>query len=321
VSIFFVSSFDHELLLDRENPEVKAIINQQENQFATRVKNLENRQGILTQRTAQLREATKGLEKQLIGVREQLRLIQEEVETEKKLLEQGYATKPRVSALQRAEAELIGQEGKLISDIAKNQEAIGEANLRVLNLETEYLEEIDTLLSQAQSDLASLEKIYWESRDELLRTSIISPVDGIVLNIKFKTQGGVISPGEPILDIVPEEDDLIINAKVRPQDIDEISLGMEAYVVFKSYQQRYLQRINGEVIHISADVLVDPSGEISYYLAKIRVNAEDLEKQDIDIRLTPGMPVEVFITTGARTFLDYLLQPVSRTFDRVLREP
>ncbi len=312
--------FDHPLLADIENPDVKAILVQQTNQFETRIENLENQKAVLSKRISQLNQQTVGLQKQLTGTRTQLSLIQEEVGTVKDLVEKGFATRPRLLALQRAEADLVATEGEYLANIARNQEAIGETELRIINLTTEYLEEVDAFLTEAQARRAGQETAYYESRDELKRTSIVSPVAGLILNLKFKTVGGVIRAGEPILDIVPEEEELIINAKVRPQDIDDIREGMTAYVVFPSYQSRYLHRISAKVIMVSADALVDSQSQESYFLAKIRVNSDDLKNQIQEIEMTPGMPAEVYITTAERTFFQYLFQPIQRTFERAMRE-
>jgi HlyD family secretion protein len=312
--------FDHELLQDQDDPEVQAIISQQISQFETRGDNLITRESILFSRKAQLKQQANGVERQLEGVREQLRLIQEEAATVKELLEQGYDRKPRLLALLRDEAGLVAQEGELIALMARNKEAVGETELRVLSLKTDQLEEVDATLSNTQSERISIEKIYWESVDQLARTSVTSPVKGIVINLAFKTVGGVVRPGEVLMEVVPEEEGLIVNVRLRPQDIDEVRQGMEAYVVFPSYAQRYLHRISGDLIHVSADVIRDDKTGEFYFLAKIRVNTEDLERQAKDIKLTPGMPAEVFIATADRTFFEYLMQPLSRTFERAMRE-
>lgn len=312
--------FAHPLLENREDTEIKAIVDQQINQFRTRKDNIDSSRNILIKRKAQLRQQSFGIRRQLTGVREQLRLIREEVETVSEMFAKGYDRKPRLLALKRAEAGLFAGEGELIANIARNNEVVSEVELRIIGLRTEHLEEVDNQLSTTQAERTSAEKIYWESVDELNRTSIIAPADGVVLNLTFSTVGGVLRPGEPILEIVPDEDELIISARIRPQDIDEIRLGMEAHVIFPSYVQRYMHRIAGELIHISADIMTDTQTNQTYFLAKIRVDAVDMKNQVEDVKLTPGMPAEVYLKTRERTLIDYLLQPISRTFERALRE-
>jgi len=312
--------FDHPLLEDQSDPDVQAIVSQQINQLETRRNNINSSRNILTKRIDQLNQQIGGIQMQIEGTREQLRLIQEEVGTVSQLLEQGFDRRPRLLALQRTEAGLIAEEGELIATVARSNEAISETELRIIGLKTTQLEEVDGLISSTQSERTSIEKIYWESVDELNRTSIVAPTDGVVLNLTFSTVGGVLRPGEPILEIVPDEDELIIAAHVRPQDIDELIEGMAAQVIFPSYVQRYMHRINGTLIHVSADIMTDSQSNESFFLAKIRVDKEDLENQVADVELTPGMPAEVYLKTNDRTLLDYLLQPVSRTFERALRE-
>ena len=144
---------------------------------------------------------------------------------------------------------------------------------------------------------------------------------GTVIDLRYKTTGGVIGPGEAVLDIVPAEDKLIIDARVSPDDIDDVRIGLESYVVFPSYPQRHILRIDGAVTHVSADALEDERSGDPYYLAKVEVFREKLEAVAPQIRLTPGLPAEVFITTEDRTVLEYLLQPLRQTLERSLREP
>lgn len=312
--------FDHPLLKDLENAEVKAVVDQQINQLTTRKNNIDSSRNILNKRIAQLEQQTVGVRMQVTGVREQLLLIREEVGTVVELLAKGYDRKPRLLALQRTEAGLTAQEGELLANVARIHEAVSETELQIIGLKTKHLEEVDNLLSTTQAERTSIEKIYWESADELNRISIVAPTDGVVLNLNFSTVGGVLRPGEPVMEIVPDEDDLIISARVRPQDIDEIRLGMKAKVIFPSYAQRYMHRIDGELIHISADIMTDTQTNQTYFLTKVRVDIADLESQVQDVKLTPGMPAEVYLKTRERTLIEYLLQPVSRTFERALRE-
>jgi HlyD family type I secretion membrane fusion protein len=312
--------FDHPSLEDRDDPEVKATIDQQINQFVARRENMDSRKSILIARKAQLQEQSNGISRQIEGVAKQLGLIREEASTVRELVEKGYDRRPRLLALLREEASLLAREGELMAQLAGNKEAMGEAELRVLSLSTDQMEEIDSLLASTQSKRVSTEKVYWESVNELSRTSVSSPVDGIVLGLVFKTIGGVVRPGEPLLDVVPNERDLIINARLRPQDIDEIHIGMEANVAFPSYAQRYMNHVSGEVIHVSADTITNPKSGESYFEAKIRVNIDDVARQSEEISLSSGMPAEIFIATSQRTFFQYIFQPVSRTYQRAMRE-
>lgn len=311
---------DHPSLSERGDPEVIAVIAQETNQFYTRRANDRNREAIMRQRIVQLEQQIAGAEQQVESVRQQMLLIQQEIETVEGLVRRGLARMPRLLALQRAEADLAGEEGDFVARIARTEEAIGETRLQIINLKIQRAEEIDAELGTTQAARAEVEVQSREGLDRLSRTDIVAPVDGTVLNIRFKTPGGVIRPGEAILDIVPLGGGLVINARVSPRDIDDVHSGLAAYVTFPSYPQRHLLRIDGTVTHVSADTLEDErSGQI-YYDATVRVDRDHLMALAPDVELTPGLPAVVYITGGERTMLDYMLQPVMESLERSFRE-
>ena len=312
--------FNHPLLNGADDPEIAAILDQQRSHFEARASNLETQREILRKRIDQLKKQIDGLRMQRKGVRTQLDLIREEAVVVKDLFEKGYERKPRLLALRRAEAEIVGTEGQLIASIARSKEAIGEAQIRISNLETDHLEEVNARLTQVQADRLSAELIYKGSLDRLVRTRVVSPIDGVVLDVKFKTVGGVIRPGEPILDIVPAGDELIINAHIRPTDIDEVLTGSPATVMFPAFQWRYFNRVNGEVIHVSADAFEDQTTGDRYYMVDVEIDRKHLQEVAPELTLTAGMPAEVFITTADRTVADYLIRPIKRSFERAFRE-
>ena len=172
------------------------------------------RSRILNQRIAQLRQQIVGAEKQLESVRRQNELIGQEVVIVKDMVEKGYERKSRLLALQRTEADLLGQEGELLSRVARAEEQIGETKLQIVNVKVKRKEEVDQQLSETQAKRAEVEQQIKESLDKVARTSIIAPVSGTVLDLKFKTTGGVVRPGEEVLSIVPDKDDLIIDARL-----------------------------------------------------------------------------------------------------------
>lgn len=313
-------TFNHALLRDRDDPEIAAILEQQRSHFAARRDNLETRRQILAKRIDQLNKQKDGLGVQLRGVRTQLKLIREEAAIVEELVAKGYGRKPRLLALQRTEAELVSQNGNLIASIAQVEEAMGETEIQIASLDTNRMEEVDSRLTQVQAQRVSAEKLYQETVDRLARTRVISPIEGVVLDIRFKTVGGVVRPGEPILDIVPARDELIINARIQPTDIDEVSTGSQATVMFSAFQRRYLKRIDGEVIHVSPDAFQDEATGARYYLADIRIDRKQLLDVAPELELAAGMPVEIFITTTERTLADYLIQPIRRSFERAFLE-
>ena len=153
-----------------------------------------------------------------------------------------------------------------------------------------------------------------------ISVSLLAPVVGTIHKLKFHSVGGVIRTGQPILDIVPADDDLIIEARVSPTDIDDVHAGLSAYVTFPSYAQRHMLRIAGEVTHVSADALEDERSGEYFFLAKIKVDREHLQTAAPEIELTPGLPAESYIATGDRTMLEYLSQPFLQSLERAFRE-
>jgi HlyD family type I secretion membrane fusion protein len=313
-------TFDHPSLSDTADPDVRAVIDQQTNQFETRGSADRTRTEILTQRIAQLEQQNIGAERQIAGIRRQLALIREEVVAKTELYEKGFETKPRLLALQREEAALLGNEGELLARIARNNEAIGETKLQIANMLVQRREEIDRELAETQSKRREVEAQIAASLDRLTRTSIVAPVSGTVIDLHFKTVGGVVRPGEPILDIVPEDEYLVIEARVRPVDIDDVRAPGEAYVTFPSYPQRRMIRLPAKVERISADTFTDPRTGERYYSARVTVDRALIKELDPFIELTPGMPAEIYLSTVARTFLDYMLQPLAFAVERAFRE-
>jgi HlyD family secretion protein len=248
-------AFNHPVLRDRAHPEVRDVIEQQVNQLIARRTNDESQESILTQRIAQLQQQRVGAEKQLLSVRRQNQLIKEEIVIVNDMYEKGYERKSRLLSLQRTEADLTGQEGELLSRIARADEQIGETKLQIINIIIKRKEAIDQQLSETQARRAEVEQQISQSLDRLSRTTLVASVAGTVLDLRFKTIGGVLRPGEEVLSIVPYDEKLVIDARVSPRDIDDVHAGQNAYVIFPSFPQRNLHRIDARVRTVSADAL------------------------------------------------------------------
>jgi len=313
--------FAHPLLRDTADPEVAQVIAQQSSLFEARASNFATRNDILKKRIGQMEKQIDGLTIQLKGVRKQLQLVREEEETVADLVKKGYERKPRLLALQRTEAEISATEGDLIASIARGEDAISEIEIRISNQETDLLEQVDARLTEVSAERISAEKIFRETVDRLSRTHVVSPIDGVVLDVRFKTVGGVVRAGEPILDIVPQgADELIINARIRTTDIDDVVNGSPATVMFSAFQRRYLKRIKGSVVRVSADAFTDEATRERYYLVDVKIDPDNLQEVAPELELTAGMPADVFIATRQRTVAQYLIQPVMRSFERAFRE-
>jgi len=302
------------------DPAVQEVLQTQRTLFETRGAAQESRASILQQRVAQLDEEIIGMDAQTTSQNRQLELIASELEDVQQLVDQGLERRTRLLALQRQEADIDGNRGANLAAISRARQAIGEAQLQIINLEVERLDAIANELNQVRFEQASIEQDLMRTQDILARTSITAPISGIVVQSRFFTTGGVIRPGEPILDIVPQEEELLIDAQISPVDIDNVEVGMTAQVILSAYSQRRLPRIEGRVRSISADRLVDEATGMPYFLARVEVDPAQLAALEGRVTLSAGMPAEVFIVTGERTAIEYLLEPFFQSFRRAFRE-
>jgi HlyD family secretion protein len=312
--------FDHAILADASAPAVVAVRTAQLNFFQTRRAAEANREAIQGQRIDQLERQIAGLQRQLVSNRRQRELIQEETTDVDQLYRQGLERKARLLGLQREDAALLGAAGELEAQIAQAEEAIGETRLEIMDIRIQRIEEIDEQFADVQMQRGEAEEELAAADDTLRRTEITAPIAGTVLDLRFTTTGGVIGPGEPVLDLVPLADELIIDAQVRPTDVDDVAAGQSAHVMFPSLPQRQLLRIAGEVESVSADALTDEHSGETYYRAKVTVDRGDLALAPPGVELVPGMPAEVLIATTERTLLSYLLQPIQEILARTFRE-
>ena len=288
--------------------------------FATRAKALADRQAILAQQSAQLRAEIAGLEVQIRADGRQIELIDEEIAGAEQLYRKGLERKTRLLALQRTRSTIESERAGRDARIAQAQQAIGQVELQIIAEQTARLDAINEELSQTQSQIAEVEQQLAVSRDVLARTLITAPIPGTVVELRFRTRGGVIRPGEPILEIVPHDEELLVDARVARLDIDVVQPGLATQVLLPAFQQRQMPRIAGRVRQVSADAVRDPQTGESFFRARIELDPVALAALAPGAALTPGMPAEVHILTGPRTVLDYLLRPLFDSFGRAFRE-
>ena len=311
--------FDHPALADRNDPRVRDAIEKVSNRFETREKYDAFRREILGQRSAQLEAQIVGLKRQLEGVREQQRLISQEAKIVDDMVTKGYERLPRLLALQRSQADRMSVEGELNAQVARAREAMSEVSLQIAGVDAQRLDEVDGKLVDTQEQLNEVEEAIRKTSDRLTRTVVTSPAAGIVHDMRFKTPGGVVRPGEPVMDIVPTGDELIIDIRVSPRDIDDVHPGLSAYVTFPSYPQRTMFRVPARLRQVSADALSEEDGD-RFYTGKVELDGDLLHELDPTVQLTPGLPAEVFIATAERTVLEYLTQPLREVIERGMRE-
>ncbi|MFN0042505.1 MAG: HlyD family type I secretion periplasmic adaptor subunit [Alphaproteobacteria bacterium] len=312
-------SFPPWILAEKSVPAVAEAIAAQNNIFNARRQGIEGQVAILKQRIAQSREEILGLRDQIAADEKQLVYAREEVKDLSTLFEKGLAQKPRLLAIQRREAEIEGARAQKTAAVARARQAIGEAELRIIDLKTTQLNEVVGQLRDAQVELAEVAERLRAAEDVLKRVDIVSPIAGTVVAQAIFTAGGVVTPGQKLMDIVPKNDTLVIDAQISPQDIEMVHQGLEAQVRFSAFSQRVSQTVSGRVATVSADRLVDQNSGQVYYMARIELT-EDAGPKLGGGAIQAGMSAEVMIITGKRTALDYLFRPLLYGANRAFRE-
>jgi epimerase transport system membrane fusion protein len=267
----------------------------------------------------QLRARVKGLHSQSASKDKLVHSFQHELEDYQALLKDGYSEMQRVREFERNLAQTEGERSELASGIAETELQIAETELKILQLNKDMQREVAKELGEVQAQLFELRERLQSLQDTVLRTVIKAPVSGMVMGLEIHTLGAVVPPGGDLLDIVPQGEDLIVEARVSPLDVDRVHVGQTAEVRFSAFKSRTTPKIDGSVISLSADRLIDersPNPE-PYYLARVSISTAGLESLvDADLKLLPGMPAEVLIQTGDRTLLQYLADPLKDSLAR-----
>lgn len=316
-------NYPAEWLQPENAPKYKAYIDSQNRIFDEHLRAYHGKVDILEERTNQMGSQISGLRAQISSARDQLMYVNREIAQVEKLLSQGNTTMSRLLDLRTRKSDIDGRLGELNSEISKTQQAISENKLSIINIKNENLNDVAEKIKEVQAKINEFKERGTATTDTLKRTDIIAPISGKVKDIKFKTIGGIIKPGEDILTIVPQNSLLIAEVKISPKDIDVIAVGQKARIKLMSYSARHVGNIDGELTDISADVFKDERSQQTYYTGKVKIDLESAKQfihKDISQILVPGMPVEVFIASGSHTPLKYLFEPVTRTFQRSMRE-
>ena len=227
--------------------------------------------------------------------------------------------KARTLALKREEAKLKGDRGEHLSLITKARQRIGETELEIIDIKNKMLNQVVSGLHDTQAELVEVSERLKAAEDILVRTDIRAPQAGVVMGLNVHTEAGVIAPGQRLLDIVPENDTLVIEAQVTPNDIDVVYAGLPAQVRLTAFKQRNTPLLDGKLTRVSADSFTDERSGASYFLARVAIDAAELKKLD-GRELYPGMGAEVMIKTGKRTTMDYILAPLTDSLRRAFRE-
>jgi HlyD family secretion protein len=312
-------SFPPTLEAAREsNPGVAAILAGQQKIFETRRQVLQSQIAVIRERMAQVEQEIAGLQAQETAATKRAGIIREEVAAVVPLVEKGLERRPRLLSLQREMVEIDGRHGEAVAQIARARQVISEAQASLLKLENDRQNEISQTLRETQNQIFLLRERMRAIEDQLARTEVKAPEEGVITDLRIHTTGGVIGAGSPLMDLVPKEK-LIVSVRIKPEDMDVVRSGLPADLHVLPYNQRRVPFLHGKVTYVSADRLTDRRTDQPYYAAKISL--DDLSVAAAEgIEMIPGMPVQAFIKTGRGTVALYALRPLIDSFNRAFRE-
>lgn len=307
--------------LERDaTPEVKAAIADQQEIFQDRISILKSQNDILQTRIEQLHKEYEGLEVQKEAYQRRVEILQERLDRLRPGLENGVVQANVFSTYEEEYVEVKANVARMDTEKAKVEKTIGETEYQIIQTQQEFKERANSEYKEVSGQIKELIEHIKVAENVLARTQIRSPVDGFAQNLRFHTTGGVIRPGDVVVEIVPVEDRMVINAHVAPIDIDSVHPGLVAEVKFSAFASRFMPIVTGEVDSVSKGTIV-PSDQRQppYYLARINVS-KGMVPDEIEERLTAGMPADVIISTGERTVMDYLISPLTDAIRKSMRE-
>jgi HlyD family type I secretion membrane fusion protein len=308
-------------LLDRsEDLRVKELMRRENAVFATRRQMLDGQIRLLKEQIVEAQREAAALREQVEAERRAVDWQKEELQANRKLADQGFMSNTKLLALQRGVAEYEARLGEHQAALAQARQRAGDFELRIASLRNNYVKEAADELKDTTARIYDLRERLRPSLDAAQRQKVVAPVAGDIVDLRVNTVGAVVGPREPLLDIVPANPELIVESRVRPEDITYVKVGGEADVRLSAFKQRITPTVTGKVVYVSADSLTDPKTGATYYLANIKLTPESLRDAG-NLQLQAGMPAEVFVKTPARTPLQYLLDPLTGFLQRSFREP
>ena len=308
------------MLTDRvSDPEVKAVMASEAKLFEVRVNGRTGQKAQLRERIVQLNEEIAGLAAQEKAKDQEIELVQKELTGVSDLYDKHLVQLSRLTTLQRDAARLSGERAQYIASRAQAKGKITETELQIIQVDKDVVSDVSKDLRETNDKIGEFVERKVTAEDQLRRVDIRAPQDGMVLQSSVHTVGGVITAGDAIMLIVPQADDLQVEAKVNPQDIDKLQVGQKTLLRLSAFNQRTTPELNGVVTRVSPDVTTDQRTGQSYYTIRVSMPAEEVARLG-DVKLIPGMPVEAFVQTGERTLLSYLIKPLNDQLMRAFRE-
>src|ERR1700722_3618978 len=315
-------TFPADLSARRNDTDIKSLVGAQQLTFDAWRKNLEADIAALQDGISAIKERMNASQTQKKAVGHQIELIEEELANKSALLPSGLVRKPEILALQRAQAALQGEIGKLDGEMGEAKEQIAKTEQQIVGMRTSAIKDAVEQLHQTRAEITDFRERIRTQQGILDRANIAAPVRGIVVKLRYHTTGGVIEPGKNIMEILPLRDNLLIEVRVRPQDIDHVKNGAGASIRLTALNRRTTPTLTGKVLYVSADALPDDLQTVQgreVYVVRIALDEEQPPPMQ-NFKPKPGMPAEVYIKTAERTFFEYLMQPIRDSMARAFRE-
>jgi HlyD family type I secretion membrane fusion protein len=313
--------FAPDLLSRMSDPRVAGMIRDQQFLFTTRAQLFQSQNSVLTQRLDQLQSQIEGQQTQVKSVDEQIKLTKDEMSGYQELYDKGFAPKPLILRYQRSIADLDGRRGSLLSEISRLHQQQGETRMQMAAGRDTRESQAAEGLRDTQAKIADTMPRLTAARETLAETVVRAPVDGFVFNLTQFTVGGVTSPGEVLMEVVPADAPIIVSAMVTPQDIDKVHVGMDAKVRFTGLNQRWHAPMSAKVIMVSPDKVVsERTNTPPYYRADLRIDPKELTKLKKNTQISPGMPAQTMIVSGQKTIMGSLISPITDTVHDALHD-
>jgi len=306
-------------LLSSDEAYVGDILSDERRLFAKRKEVYAAKRDAQAKQIEQFEAEAEALVSQIKARTRQEKLVAEQLQGIRQLAEKGFATRTQLVEIENNWSDLVGDMGEFKAQRAAAQQQKAEAEINLASIEMEWQSDIATEIQEAQLALNDVTQRIRASQDVLDRLEVRAPQAGTVANIQIRTPGGVISPAEPIMDIIPEDEPLVIEARINRQDIDSVQVGSKAQIRLTAYSQRRLAPLNGKVSYVAADQTVDEQRDASYYIVRATIDPAELAKHD-DINLRPGMPANILVLKTPRKAIDYLIDPITQSMEKAFRE-
>jgi HlyD family secretion protein len=303
-----------------DDSDVRDVIASETKLFEVRVNGRAGQKAQLRERVMQLNEEIAGLTAQETAKNKEIALVEKELIGVRDLYDKHLVQISRLTTLERDAARLAGERAQYIASRAQAKGKITETELQIIQVDKDMISEVSKDLRETNDKIGEFVERKVTAEDQLRRIDIRAPQDGMVLQSTVHTVGGVITAGDAIMMIVPQADDLSVEAKVNPQDIDKLQIGQKTLLRLSAFNQRTTPELNGKVTRVSADVTTDQRTGQSYYTIRVSMPPEEVARLGSDNKLIPGMPVEAFVQTGDRTMFSYLMKPLSDQLMRSFRE-